>query len=263
MLTRLSSTLQSIEPSPSLTLCASSSEPSPHIPSSSGLNIASSTQEQAEQEGSSHFQKQPALPSSGDDKYNCQGRFHRSTIPKQVRFAYKKTYTSVMPIMTSRYAGLTRPHSYLDMSSVAWDLRDHQSAVSRNHHSISSRVLCEPATNPPLPFLSITSRHLPLSIKVYALNNLFVAVVDVYSSIYRSLRTNITSSEFNRFLSTNGQRCATRAYEERYRRQRSIRIYEEEKRGGMKRVDFLMDHTQFLGISNSRRHLEEWQLHVA
>jgi hypothetical protein len=49
---------------------------------------------------------------------------------------------------------------------------------------------------------------------------------------------------------------------ERYRRQLSARIHEEEKSGGMKRVDFLMGHTRFLGISNSGRWLEEWQLHV-
>jgi hypothetical protein len=135
--------------------------------------------------------------------------------------------------------------------------------MSRNHHSVSSRTLREPATNPPLPFLSITSQHLPWSIKVYASsNNSFVTVEDVLSSIYRSLRTNLTSSEFNMFRSPHDQRRATRAYEERYRRHRSVRIYEEEKRGGMKRVDFLMGHTRFLGISNSGRRLEEWQLHV-
>ena len=71
---------------------------------------------------------------------------------------------------------------------------------------------------------------------------------DILSSIYRSLHTNLTPSEFNTFQTPTDQRCATRAYEHRYRWQRSFRVYEEEKRGGMKRVNFLMEHTQFFGI---------------
>jgi hypothetical protein len=87
-------------------------------------------------------------------------------------------------------------------------------------------------------------------------------VEDVLSSIYRSLRTNLTSSEFNTFQTPTDQQCAIHAYKQRYRRQRSVRIYEEEKRGGMKRVDFLMGHTQFLGISNDSHQPEKWCLHV-
>ena len=85
---------------------------------------------------------------------------------------------------------------------------------------------------------------------------------DVLSSLYRSLRTNITPSEFNTLQSPTDRLRATRAYEQRYRRQRSVRVYEEEKRGGMKRIDFLMGHTQLLGISNESRRPEEWRLYV-
>ena len=148
------------------------------------------------------------------------------------------------------------------MSGITWDLRDHQSAASRNHHSISSWALCEPATKPPLPFLTISSSYLPWVIKIDASNNLFVTVEDVLSSIYRSLRINITLSEFKAFETPTDQQRATHAYEQRYRRHRSARIYEEEKVGGMKRVDFLMGHTQFLGISNDSCHPEKWCLHV-
>ncbi|KDR67080.1 hypothetical protein GALMADRAFT_80144 [Galerina marginata CBS 339.88] len=139
---------------------------------------------------------------------------------------------------------------------------DHPSAITRNHHTVSSRALCEPATNPPLGFISMTSPYLPWTIKVYASNRSYVTLEDVYESIYRSLRANVTPSEFNSFPTPNDQRRATRAYEQRYRRQRSTRIYEEEKRGGMKRVDFLMGHTRFLGISNNGRRPEEWHLNV-
>jgi len=202
------------------------------------------------------------------------------TKPKQVRFAYKlNTFHSPPPpsvtrsipyvpsyppakfIIPSRYARPVRPHSYLDVPGVTWDLRDHQSTASRKHHSISSRALREPATNPPLPFLTISSPRLPWMTKVYALNNSFVTVEDVFSSIYRSLRFNLTPLEFNTFTPTDQQR-ATRAYKQRYERQRSVRIYEKEKFGGMKRVDFLRGHTQFLGISNDGHQSEQRHLHV-
>ena len=162
----------------------------------------------------------------------------------------------------SQYARPALPHRYLDVSAVTWDMRDHQSAASRNYHPVSSQKLFEPATSPALPFLHITSQHLPWSIEVHAPNNSFVTVGDVLSSVYHSLRTNITPTEFITLLSANDQRRATHAYEDRYRRERSARIYEEEKRGGMKRIDFLMGHTQFLGISNSGHRPEEWQLHI-
>jgi len=131
-----------------------------------------------------------------------------------------------------------------------------------NHHSLSTRTFRESATTPPLPSLTIHSIRLPWIIKVYA-NGPYVTLEDVFVSIYRSLRKNITSDEFNMLPSQDDQRRATRAYEERYRRLHDARSYEDEKRGGMKRVDFLMGHTKFLGISNSSSRQDAWELRVA
>ena len=162
------------------------------------------------------------------------------------------------------YAGLVYVHPLLDSSSVTYDLMEHPSTIlTRNNYSLSVRTFREPATTPPLSFLTITSIHLPWIIKVYASNALYVTLEDVFDSIYRNLRTNITSAEFNLFSKQDDQRRATRAYEKRYRRHRNTRAYEEEKRGGMKRVDFLMGHTKFLRLSNSSRHPDELQLRVA
>jgi hypothetical protein len=148
------------------------------------------------------------------------------------------------------------------MSAVTWDLMDNPSMITRNHRSVSSRTFCEPATNPPLRFITITMPYLPWTIKVHASNGSYITLEDVLEAIYQSLRTNITTSEFNSFSSENDQRRAAGAYQQRYRRQRSTRVYEEEKRGGMRRVDFLMGRTRFLGISNSGRRPDEWQLNV-
>ena len=177
---------------------------------------------------------------------------------------YVISYAPQNPTTSVPYAGLVYAHPLLDASSITYDLMEHPSTImTRNNYSLSTRTLREPATTPRLSFLKITSIHLPWTIKVYASNAVYVTLEDVFISIYRNLRTNITSAEFNLFSKQDDQRRATRAYEKRYRRLRNTRAYDEEKRGGMKRVDFLMGHTKFLGLSNSSRHPDEWQLRIA
>ena len=177
---------------------------------------------------------------------------------------YVVSYGPQNSAMSVPYAGLVYAHPLLDLSSIVYDLMEHPSTIlTHNNYSLSVRTLREPATTPPLRSLTITSIHLPWIIKVYALNGSYVTLEDVFDSIYRNLRTNITSAEFNLFPKHEDQRRATRAYEKRYRRLRNTRAYEEEKRGGMKRVDFLMGHTKFLGLSNGSRHPDEWQLRIA
>jgi hypothetical protein len=136
---------------------------------------------------------------------------------------------------------------------------DDFSTITRNNHQLPSRVLYEQATTPPLPFLSIASLHLPWLIDVYASNGSYVSVGDVFSSIYWSLRTNITTAEFHSFPHQRDQLRGTRAYEQRYRRFRNTRGNDDEKRAGMKRIDFLLGHTRFHGISNSGNP-DQWRL---
>ena len=151
-----------------------------------------------------------------------------------------------------------RLHPLLDASGVSWNMLDNFSTITR-HNQLPNRVLYEQATTPPVPFLSIASLHLPWFIDVYASNGSYVSVGDVFSSIYWSLRTNITTSEFHCFPRQRDQVRATRAYEQRYRRFRNIYGHDAEKRAGMKRIDFLMSHTRFQGISHSGNS-DQWQL---
>ena len=160
------------------------------------------------------------------------------------------------------YPSVPRPHPLLEPSGVSWDMMEHASTISRNNHLLPGRALHEPATTPPQPFLSISSIHLPWIIEVYASNGSYVTIGDVFNSIYRSLRTNITTTEFNFFPHRKDQVRATRAYEQRYRRFRNTFGTDMEKRCGMKRIDFLMNHTIFNGISKSGHHSDEWQLNV-
>ena len=72
----------------------------------------------------------------------------------------------------------------------------------------------------------------------------------------------MTQSEYNFFLSPKDQQCTICAYKQRNQRQRSVRLCGEEKRLGMKCVDFFMDYIQFLGISNNGHQFREWILRV-
>jgi len=137
---------------------------------------------------------------------------------------------------------------------------DHPSSFL-NHHRISSPVFTEPASNPALRKLSIMSEHLPWTISVSASNGSYVTVGDVLDSVYRALQRNITPTEYNSLSSHDGRR-ATRAYEQRYRRHRSNQAYELEKRGGMKRVDFLKGMTKFSGLAVTSHGSGMWQLSV-
>lgn len=164
------------------------------------------------------------------------------------------------PVKHLPYAGPVGPHRLL--STVNWDLMEHSSTITRNNR-LSRRTLDEQATSPSLPFLSITSSHLPWTIEVHASNGSYVTLRDVFDSIYHSLRVNIASTEFNLFPRKEDQQRAARAYEQRYKRFRNATAYDEEKRAGMKRIDFFMGHTIFHGISHTGGRPDEWQLHVA
>ena len=90
----------------------------------------------------------------------------------------------------------------------------------------------------------------------------FVTVRDVFDEVYYSLRKNCSSSEYYSLPSEKDRRRATAAYEERYRRLRSSRDYEDEKRKGLRRIDFLMGHVMFRGLQASARERDTWVLTV-
>ena len=195
--------------------------------------------------------------------------FHSSGIPASHSLGTPSPPSPIdhLPGLSYRtfpYASLSsvpRPHPLLEASVVRWDMIEHPSIITRNH-LLPGRALHEPATTPPLSFLYISSVHLPWTIEVYASNGSYASVADVFDSIYQSLRLNITTTEFNYFPHWWDQLRATRAYARRYRRFRNIYGNDSEKRGGMKRIDFLMEHTKFQGISNTGHHQDKWQLNV-
>jgi len=113
-----------------------------------------------------------------------------------------------------------------------------------------SRALDESATNPPVRSITINCRHLPWTIRVHASGPCgFVTVNDVLTQIYHTLRKHLSSSEYNLLGSSHDKERAGDAYRRRYRRFRDSRAYDDEKQGGMRRIDFLMDSSRFGGLT--------------
>ncbi|KAF8630282.1 hypothetical protein AX15_003016 [Amanita polypyramis BW_CC] len=145
---------------------------------------------------------------------------------------------------------------------ICYDFVDPPSAITSRRDGLSNRALSEPATCPPMQSLTLISPHLPWRISVTARNGSFVTVFDVFDAVYRSLRMQAGESEFQ-LLPTRGDRDrASAAYQQRYRSIRDRRVYDEEKRAGLRRIDFLMGHSKFRGLSRTDTGPTTWFLNL-
>ncbi|KAK7041510.1 hypothetical protein VNI00_009380 [Paramarasmius palmivorus] len=151
--------------------------------------------------------------------------------------------------------------SYSGRPSLNYDVSLPMSTVTTRYSSLSTAALNESAFDPPNASVKLISSLIPWSIHVNASNGYFVTVADVLNAIYRTLRTNITQGEYNSLSSRTDRQQVNDAYESRYRRIRDYQASVEEKRGGVKRVDFLRRRTRFLGLSPSNSSTT-WVLHL-
>jgi len=100
--------------------------------------------------------------------------------------------------------------------------------------------------------MTLDSPYLPWKIQVIAGNGSFVSVLDIINAIYHCLRAGVGGPEFSKYLpARKDQDRATAAYRQRYRRYKDPRTYDEEKRRGLRRIDFLMGHSEFRGLSKT------------
>lgn len=94
------------------------------------------------------------------------------------------------------------------------------------------------------------------------LNGTYVTVSDVLFAMYNGLRENISPAEFYGLPSKTEVRRVTEAYEQRYRRIKSRSGSYEEKKAGVKRVDFFMGRTRFAGLSPSTKGHDVWVMNI-
>jgi hypothetical protein len=128
-----------------------------------------------------------------------------------------------------------------------------------DHRPLSLHELSEPATCPPLPQMTIFSPHLSSSVVVLPTPpSEFVAVSDVLVTLQQFLDHVVTVTEYGNLLSKGGINAAHGhiAYSAHWQ------THEVGTCKGIKRVDFLMDHHHFNGLSRVGGHLELFILNV-
>ncbi|KAJ7063843.1 hypothetical protein C8F01DRAFT_984050 [Mycena amicta] len=131
-------------------------------------------------------------------------------------------------------------------------------------HGISAGMLAEPAVHPPQHELTLVSPHLPFSITVVAGGSSgYVTVNDLLEGVYHALRKYVTAAEYSTLGKPKLMRSMARAYErrcDRAMRHDGRRAYDQEKRGGLRQVDFLMGYTKFMGLSPTTKGAHVWEL---
>ncbi|KAJ7082624.1 hypothetical protein B0H15DRAFT_924040 [Mycena belliarum] len=128
----------------------------------------------------------------------------------------------------------------------------------------------EPATFPPLTALTVLCRHVAWPLPVAPSHpRSFVAVLDVLTAVATGLRRAVQPAEYASLpVGARDVPGATRqgvdnAYFARCRLVRDEGERAIEARKGVKRVDFLMRRTRFLGLSGPLEGLHVWELNVA
>ncbi|KAJ6485403.1 hypothetical protein C8R47DRAFT_538215 [Mycena vitilis] len=139
--------------------------------------------------------------------------------------------------------------------------------LSHPLHTINPQLtpsFLNPATFPPLPALTIRCRHIAWPIAVSASQPTgFVSVLDVFTSVYTSLRLNVRRSEYDTLPEGDARHRVNAAYFARC----ALLTDEEARRiaalEGVKRVDFLQGKTRFLGLSGPVESAHVWELNLS
>jgi len=196
-----------------------------------------------------------SLPSSYGPATPSSGLYSALSLPADPACAVR-----VNPIIGS---ALTGP-------PIVYDLSLQPSLVrTRQDQPLSPTVLSEAATASHIASLNLISNHLPWTLIVVPIHSSphpdpFVTVSDVLKTLYSVLRLAVTPAEYDALPSREAKFKVVAAYERRCSKSGSGRAYEEEKRKGVKRVDFLMGRTKFAGLSPISNSAQSgtWLLHV-
>ncbi|KZT33303.1 hypothetical protein SISSUDRAFT_1037131 [Sistotremastrum suecicum HHB10207 ss-3] len=125
--------------------------------------------------------------------------------------------------------------------------------------STISSDLSEPATIPPTPHLRIACELVPWTIEVSNTQSVTgVTCANVFEAIYSTLRHRIHPDEWER-ISPKQREKVSEAYYRRCSRT-MVRSEKEEQSRGVRRVDWLLKQTKFIGLSPSFEAKETWVL---
>lgn len=155
-------------------------------------------------------------------------------------------------------------HKLLALGSpLHFNMRSQRPSIttSRGHGELSMSLLYEPATAPALPALTVVIPGTPWAFPIAASNTSYVSVMDVLSAIHGELRCGVTSDEYYGLPSREERDAVAAAYAARCDRVDTPEKDEERKKG-IKRVDFLTTHYRFRGLDYSHQGAGVFTLHV-
>ncbi|KAJ7023641.1 hypothetical protein C8F04DRAFT_1133849 [Mycena alexandri] len=169
------------------------------------------------------------------------------------RLSQQRDYTQIQIHSLLSFMPFTPPNVHYDFAQPL--------------HTINPQLTpswLNPATYPPLPVLSVICRHIAWPMTVApSLPTGFVSVLDVFTSVYTSLRLAVQWAEYNALPSADARRSVDDAY---FARCRLVEDKDErgiEKLKGIKRVDFLLGRTRFSGLSGPLEAEHVWELNVS
>ena len=140
---------------------------------------------------------------------------------------------------------------------LTWDLRYPPDMATLSHCAIPAAILDSPATQPPVSKFYITCALFPRWV-VDVRNPRGVTVRDVLLAVYDKLRKQVTSHEFQR-LPQQQQALIQEAAQWRIRHSRNS---EYERSRGIRRIDWLLKTTRFVGLTPSTDAPYTWTLVV-
>ncbi|KAL5522976.1 hypothetical protein ACEPAF_1243 [Sanghuangporus sanghuang] len=152
------------------------------------------------------------------------------------------------------------PHRYHVEPALLWDLRyppEYARLASARDRRLSSSVTSQYATSPPVPIFRVTCGIFPYrnwTIEVH--NSRGVTVGDVLNALYRELRHRVNSAEWNGAPRTHQARVA----EAFYGRSRRSADPRHEQHAGVRRIDWLLKSTAFVGLTPSVERGYTWTL---
>lgn len=150
---------------------------------------------------------------------------------------------------------ISRLLGFSTMPAIIYDISRHPSSITLPHNQpLDVAAFAESATFPPSLSLTLVSDLLPWAVIIAPTSPIpdaYVTVSDVITTLHRVLRLAVHPDEFNALPSHDVKYKVNMAYESRYKRLKDVdpKGFEEEKKKGVKRVDFLMDKTIFMGLS--------------
>ncbi|KAJ3805957.1 hypothetical protein EV368DRAFT_78710 [Lentinula lateritia] len=186
----------------------------------------------------------------------------RRHVSKLTTHSRSKSLDTPAPITRIHYLLAFSPYQ---LPPIPYHISTHPSITKS---FISADVLSEPATDPPVSSLIITCPHLQWEFPVTPSSRKAscVSVIDVLYALYRGLRIAVHPVEYKALPSPEAVVNVNEAYYSRCNSILEAQARQEEQSKGIKRVDFLIGRTRFLGLSKKSRRRDDglvWELNLS